>query len=121
MPRWVDAREGDAEDEDDEPSSEDDEEEVDMDRAEEPAEQDVEDEEPDDTDERAQSGATAGPSGQKQKITIPLGNRKLVCHVRLRSSPAHTHAQAHAVDALDDVTCSAGKICDICAASTAIT
>ncbi len=83
MPRWVDAREGDAEDEDDEPSSEDDEEEFDMDRAEAPAEQDVEAEEPGDTDERVQSGATAGPSGQKQKITIPLGNRKLVCHVRI--------------------------------------
>ena len=36
-------------------------------------------------DDRAQSGATAGPSGQKQKIVIPLGNRKLVCHVRTPS------------------------------------
>ena len=108
MPRWVDAREGVAEEEEDEPSSEEDEEEADMDQAEEPAEQNVEDEEPDDTDERAQTGASAGPSGQKQKITIPLGNRKLVCHVSPRSSPADANAhQAHTTDALIRLTCHA--------------
>ena len=92
MPRWVDAREDDAQDEHQEPSSEEDEEEEDMDQAEEPAEQIVGDDEPGDTEERAQSGATAGPSGQKQKITIPLGNRKLVCHVRPCLIPVDANA-----------------------------
>ena len=82
MPRWVDARENDAQEGDEESSSEEEEEEDNIDQAEDPADQDAEDEEPDDTDERAQSGAAAGPSGQKHKITIPLANKKLVSHVR---------------------------------------
>ena len=85
MPRWVDAREEEGDVDEEESSSEEDEEQQQIDPDDEVLEQAAEDGEQDpgqDNDERAQTGAAAGPSGQKQKITIPLGNRKLVCHVR---------------------------------------
>ena len=84
MPRWVDTREGDEEEVDDDSTSEEGEEEDMEDQA---VEEDVDDEEEDgegtvDQNDRAASNTQAGPSGQRGKISISLGKKGLVCHVR---------------------------------------
>lgn len=78
MPRWVDARDGEEEEAEDESTSE----EEDEGDVEEQADDDEEDEqEAADANDRILSNAGAGPSGQRQKISIPLGRKDLVCHV----------------------------------------
>lgn len=92
MPRWVDAREDDADRAEEESSSEEEEDEEQMDQDVEPDEGVAEDEEQgsgEDGYERAQSGSKAGPSGQKRKLTIPLGKKDLVCHVSVSPTIVH--------------------------------
>ena len=83
MPRWVDTRQGDEEEMEEESTSEEEDDDV---------EEEVEEEEEDeaeeengeanaDQDDRTASNAQAGPSGQREKITISLGKKGLVCHV----------------------------------------
>ncbi len=102
MPRWVDTREVDEEEVDDESTSEEeDEEEIEEDRA---VEEDVDVEEEDgegnvDQNDRAASNAQAGPSGQRGKISISLGKKGLVCHVRFPCPRVSSSTEANCVSA----------------------
>ena len=82
MPRWVDTRQGDEEDVEEESTSEEEDDDVEEQAEEESdeAEEDIGDTDAD-QDDRTASNAQAGPSGQREKITISLGKKGLVCHV----------------------------------------
>lgn len=79
MPRWVDTRQGDEEEMEEESTSE--EEDDDVEEEVEEEEDEAEEENDADQDDRTASNAQAGPSGQREKITISLGKKGLVCHV----------------------------------------
>ena len=79
MPRWIDAREDEAEEEVDEASSEEEEDEEQTDQAEEPVEQDDVDGEQngEHVKEEPNQGQLLDQAGRSKRSAIPLGNRKL--------------------------------------------
>ena len=86
MPRWVDAQPEEAEEES---SSEEEGSDVEEEDEQDDAGVAVDAEAAADAEDNgAETRKTAGPSGQRQKISIPLGKKGLVCHVRYSSIQA---------------------------------
>lgn len=87
LPRWVENTNADDDEAQEESTSEEEEEEDVEEQGVQSAQEEVDEETDDGQDnDRAASHGQAGPSTQRQKISISLGKKDLVCHVRRLAS-----------------------------------